>query len=157
MIGLFWNLLLALAWVTLTGSVTAMNLLAGLAFGYLALMVLQRHVPALHGYSRKIPRFAAFLVYFLKELIKSNLKVAYDIATPVWHMKPGVIAFPLVARTDMEILFVSSVISLTPGTLSLDISDDRKTLFIHAMFLQDEEQLRAELRELERRILKVFH
>lgn len=157
MIGLFWNLLLALAWVTLTGSVTAINLLAGLAFGYLALMVLQRHVPALHGYSRKIPRFAAFLMYFLKELIKSNLKVAYDIATPVWHMKPGVIAFPLVARTDMEILFVSSVISLTPGTLSLDISDDRKTLFIHAMFLQDEEQLRAELRELERRILKVFH
>ena len=76
-------------------------------------------------------------------------------ATPVWHMKPGVIAFPLRAETDMEILFVSSVISLTPGTLSLDVSDDRKVLFIHAMFLHDEEQLRNDLRELERRILKV--
>ena len=155
MIGLFWNLLLALAWVTLTGSITAMNLLAGFIFGYVALMVLQTQVPVLKGYSRRIPRLVAFLLYFLKELVKSNLRVAYDIATPVWHMKPGVIAFPLRAETDMEILFVSSVISLTPGTLSLDVSDDRKVLFIHAMFLHDEEQLRNDLRELERRILKV--
>ena len=148
-------LLLALAWVTLTGSITAMNLLAGFIFGYVALMVLQKQVPVLKGYSRRIPRLVAFLLYFLKELVKSNLRVAYDIATPVWHMKPGVIAFPLRAETDMEILFVSSVISLTPGTLSLDVSDDRKVLFIHAMFLHDEEQLRNDLRELERRILKV--
>ena len=155
MIGLFWNLLLALAWVTLTGSITAMNLLAGFIFGYVALMVLQKQVPVLKGYSRRIPRLVAFLLYFLKELVKSNLRVAYDIATPVWHMKPGVIAFPLRAETDMEILFVSSVISLTHGTLSLDVSDDRKVLFIHAMFLHDEEQLRNDLRELERRILKV--
>ena len=147
--------MLALAWVTLTGSITAMNLLAGFIFGYVALMVLQKQVPVLKGYSRRIPRLVAFLLYFLKELVKSNLRVAYDIATPVWHMKPGVIAFPLRAETDMEILFVSSVISLTPGTLSLDVSDDRKVLFIHAMFLHDEEQLRNDLRELERRILKV--
>ena len=66
------------------------------------------------------------------------------------------IAFPLNSETDMEILFVSSVISLTPGTLSLDVSDDRKVLFIHTMFLHDEEQLRDDLRELERRVLKVM-
>ena len=155
MIGLFWNLLLALAWVTLTGSITAMNLLAGFIFGYVALMVLQKQVPVLKGYSRRIPPLAAFLLFFLKEPVKSNPRVAYDIATPVLHMKPGVIAFPPPAETDMEILFVSSVISLTPGTLSLDVSDDRKVLFIHAMFLHDEEQLRNDLRELERRILKV--
>ena len=156
MIGLFWNLLLAMAWVFLTGTITAMNLLAGFFFGYLALMVLQRQVPALQGYSRKLPRFVAFLVFFLKELVKSNIKVAYDVATPVWHMKPGVIAFPLQAETDAEILLVSSFISLTPGTLSLDVSDDRKVLFIHAMFLDDEDQLRKDLRELELRILKMM-
>jgi multicomponent Na+:H+ antiporter subunit E len=155
-IGLFWNLLLALAWVALSGSVTAMNLLAGFFFGYIALMVLQNQIPALKGYSRRIPRVAAFLVYFLRELVKSNLRVAYDVLTPVWHMKPGVIAFPLIANTDMEIMFLSSVISLTPGTLSLDVSEDRRVLFIHAMFLQDEDQLRSDLRELEHRILKIM-
>ncbi|PVY75771.1 multisubunit sodium/proton antiporter MrpE subunit [Tamilnaduibacter salinus] len=156
MIGLFWNLLLALAWVALSGSVTGMNLLAGFLFGYLALMVLQNQIPVLKGYSRRIPRLGAFLVFFLKELVKSNVRVAYDIATPVWYMNPGVIAFPLEARTDMEIMFLSSVISLTPGTLSLDVSDDRRVLFIHAMFLQDEDQLRNDLRELEHRILKIM-
>lgn len=157
MIGLFWNLLLALAWVALSGSVTAMNLLTGFFFGYIALMVLQNQVPVLKGYSRRIPRLMAFLVFFLKELVKSNLRVAYDVSTPVWYMKPGVIAFPLTAKTDMEIMFLSSVISLTPGTLSLDVSDDRRVLFIHAMFLQDEEQLRIDLRELEHRLLKIMH
>jgi multicomponent Na+:H+ antiporter subunit E len=89
-------------------------------------------------------------------LVKANYRVAYDVATPVWYMKPGVIAFRLKARTDVEIVFLSSVISLTPGTLSLDVSDDKKVLFIHAMFLQDEAQLRQDLRELEYRILKIL-
>lgn len=156
MIGFFWNIMLALAWVALSGSFSAMNFLAGFVFGYLALMVLQKQVPVLKGYSRRLPRVVAFIIFFLKELIKANLRVAYDVATPVWYMKPGVIAFELEARTDVEIMFLSSVISLTPGTLSLDVSDDRKVLFIHAMFLQDEEQLRRDLRELERRSLKIM-
>jgi multicomponent Na+:H+ antiporter subunit E len=156
MIGFFWNIMLALAWVGLSGNFSAMNFFAGFLFGYMALMVLQRQVPVLKGYSRRIPRVVGFLIFFIKELVKANVRVAYDVATPVWYMKPGVIAFRLRASTDVEIMFVSSVISLTPGTLSLDVSDDRKVLFIHAMFLQDEEQLRQDLRELEFRILKIL-
>src|SRR5699024_7238650 len=68
------------------------------------------------------------------------------ILTPPWHMKPGVIALPLEARTELEITLVANLISLTPGTLSLDVSDDRKVLYIHAMFLDDEEELRRNLK-----------
>ena len=71
-------------------------------------------------------------------------------------MKPGVIAYEMEAHSDAEIMFLSSFISLTPGTLSLDVSDDRRVLYIHAMFLQDEEQLRKDLKELEFRILKIM-
>lgn len=156
MIGFFWNVTLALAWVALSGSFTGWNLLAGLFFSYLALMVLQRHVPALKGYSRRLPRLLSFTLFFLKELSKANFRVAYDVATPVWHMKPGVIGYELEADTDTEIMLLSSFISLTPGTLSLDVSDDRRVLYIHAMFLQDEEQLRKDLKELEFRLLKVM-
>jgi multicomponent Na+:H+ antiporter subunit E len=156
MIGFFWNIMLALAWVALSGDFSAMNFLAGFFFGYLALMVLQRQVAVLKGYSKRIPRVVGFLIFFVKELVKANFRVAYDVATPVWYMKPGVIAFRLRARTDVEIMFLSSTISLTPGTLSLDVSDDKQVLFIHAMFLQDEEQLRRDLRELEHRILKIL-
>lgn len=156
MIGFFWNVILAILWVSLSGSFSGPNLLAGFFFGYLALMVLQVKVESLHGYSRRIPRLAAFTGYFLKELAKANYRVAYDVATPVWYMKPGVIGIPLDAKTDVEIMILSSMISLTPGTLSLDVTDDRKVLFIHAMFLQDEEELRRDLKELERRILRIM-
>ena len=93
----------------------------------------------------------------LKELVVSNLRVSYDIVTPPWYMKPGVIAMPLKARGDFEIAFVANLISLTPGTLSLDVSDDRRVLYIHAMFLHDEAELRHNLAELERRALELFH
>jgi len=156
MIGFFWNVTLALAWVALSGSFTGWNLFAGLFFGYLALMVLQRHVPALKGYSRRLPRLLSFTAFFLKELLKANFRVAYDVATPVWYMEPGVIGYEMEAHTDTEIMFLSSFISLTPGTLSLDVSDDRRVLYIHAMFLQDEEQLRQDLKELEIRLLKIM-
>lgn len=156
MIGAAWNLLLTLAWVVLTGDFSGLNLLAGLVFGYLALALIQSQVPGLAGYAQRVPRLVLFVGFFIKELVKANLRVAFDIVTPPWHMRPGVIAMPLTARTDFEITFVANLISLTPGTLSLDVSDDRRVLYIHAMFLDDEESLRDGLAEMERRALALF-
>lgn len=156
MIAFMWNLMLALIWVVLTGAFTGYNFLVGFIFGYVALSILQRHISLLNGYSRRLPNLLRFLVFFFVELVKANIKVAFDVLTPVWYMKPGVIALPLEAKTDMEITFVANLISLTPGTLSLDVSDDRRVLFIHAMFLDDEESLRADLKEMEKRALEVL-
>jgi len=156
MIAFMWNLMLALIWVVLTGHFTGYNFLAGFIFGYTALSIVQRHIPVLNGYSRRLPNLLRFIVFFFVELIKANMKVAHDVITPVWYMRPGVIALPLEAKTDMEITFVANLISLTPGTLSLDVSDDRRVLFIHAMFMDDEEGLRADLKEMERRALEVL-
>lgn len=156
MIAFFWNVILALLWVALTGSFSGDNLLVGFFFGYLALTIMQRHVPALRGYSQRLPRFLGFSVFFLKELIVANARVAYDVITPVWYMKPGVIAMDLEAETDIEITLVANLISLTPGTLSLDVSDDRRVLYIHAMFMADEQELRDSLQELQQRILRVL-
>ncbi len=156
MTGFFWNVILALAWVALTGTFSAGNLLAGFFFAYLALALMQRRIPALKGYSQRVPRLLRFAVFFLKELAVANARVAFDVATPVWYMKPGVIAMPLEASTDAEITLLANFISLTPGTLSLDVSDDRKVLYIHAMFASEEAELRESLRELERRILEVL-
>jgi multicomponent Na+:H+ antiporter subunit E len=157
MIGAAWNLLLGFAWVVLTGDFSGRNLLAGLVFGYLALALIQPQVPALKGHAQRLPRVIGFIGFFLKELVVANLKVSFDIVTPPWYMKPGVIAMPLKASNEYEIAFVANLISLTPGTLSLDVSDDRRVLYIHAMFLDDEEELRRGLAELERRALELFH
>ncbi|QFT86039.1 Na(+)/H(+) antiporter subunit E [Halomonas sp. THAF12] len=157
MIGAAWNLMLGVAWVVLTGDFSGGSLFAGLVFGYLVLALIQPQVPALAGYAQRLPRLIRFVGFFLKELVVSNLRVSYDIVTPPWYMRPGVIAMPLKARTEFEIAFVANLISLTPGTLSLDVSDDRRVLYIHAMFLDDEPALTRSLAELERRALELFH
>ncbi|MGD9115245.1 MAG: Na+/H+ antiporter subunit E, partial [Desulfobacterales bacterium] len=64
---------------------------------------------------------------------------------------------PLDARTDVEIMLVANLISLTPGTLSLDLSDDGRVLYIHVMFLDDIEKTRQQIKQgLERRVLEVM-
>ncbi|MFQ3786088.1 Na+/H+ antiporter subunit E [Halomonas sp. A29] len=156
MTGAIWNLLLALAWVILSGDFSGLNLVVGLVFGYITLVLIEPQVDALAGYPGRVPRILGFLGFFVKELVQANLRVGFDILTPPWHMKPGVIAMPLAARTELEITMVANLISLTPGTLSLDVSDDRKVLYIHAMFLDDEEELRRNLKEMECRALELF-
>ena len=156
MTGAIWNLLLGLAWVLLSGDFSGLNLLVGMIFGYIALLLIEPQVDGLKGYPARVPRFIGFLGFFIKELVQANLRVAFDILTPPWHMQPGVIALPLSARTEMEITLVANLISLTPGTLSLDVSDDRKVLYIHAMFLDDEEELRRNLKEMEHSALELF-
>ncbi|TGG93996.1 Na+/H+ antiporter subunit E [Natronospirillum operosum] len=156
MIGFFANVLLALSWTVLSGNLSVLNMIFGFVLGYGALAVLQPGAPILAGYAQRVPRFVIFVFFFIKELIKANVKVAFDVLTPPWHMQPGVIAMPLQARTDLEITMVANLISLTPGTLSLDVSNDRRVLFIHAMFLQDEKTLRDDLHEIERRILQIM-
>jgi multicomponent Na+:H+ antiporter subunit E len=72
-------------------------------------------------------------------------------------MIPGFIAIPLDARTDFEILIVSNLISMTPGTLSMDISPDRKFLYLHVMYIDDLEEIRQTIKsKFESRVLEVL-
>jgi multicomponent Na+:H+ antiporter subunit E len=156
MIGFFWNGLLATCWVFLTGSFEALNYAFGFVVGYLVIALIHRHVPSLKGYPLKLPRVIGLLFFLARELVVSNIKVALDIVTPPLYMKPGVIGYKLSAETDLEITFIANMISLTPGTLCLDVSEDRTTMFVHAMFLNDEEEVRRDLEKLEHRLLLVM-
>ena len=156
MMGFFWNILLAAAWVLMTGSFEFLNYVFGFAIGYTVILLMSRSVSALTDYPRRLPRAIYFLLYLIGELIKSNVKIAFDIITPTFLGKPGVIGIELDARTNLEITLVANLISLTPGTLSLDVSANKKILFVHAMYLINEDAVRAELKHLEQRLLKVM-
>lgn len=151
-----WNIMLALVWAMLTGSFTAGSLVAGFIFGYLVLAFVSRLSGQTTTYSRKIPEVIRFTLFYIWELIQSNLRVAYEVLTPSHHMKPGVIGLPLDATTDAQITMLANLITMTPGTLSLDVSNDRRMLFIHAMYIEDEKALYAELKELERRVISLL-
>jgi multicomponent Na+:H+ antiporter subunit E len=106
---------------------------------------------------KKFFALLSFLAFYLREVILSNLKVAHDVLTPTDYSSPAIIAFPLTAKSDLEILVLANLISMTPGTLSMDVSTDRRTLYIHGMFVNDPEALKRELATtIEARVLKLF-
>lgn len=151
-----WNILLALAWASLTGSFTLLNLGAGFALSYIILLFAQ-HAVGSSAYFVKVRLGVSFVLFLLGELVVSNLRVAYEVITPGHSMQPGVIAVPLDATTDAEITLLANLITLTPGTLSLDVSDDRKVLYVHAMYAGDPEALRREIKDgFERRVLEML-
>ncbi|WP_266205458.1 Na+/H+ antiporter subunit E [Pontibacter kalidii] len=110
------------------------------------------------SYFRKVPKLVYFILFFLKELLIANLRIAYDIMTPNYRLQPTVMAFPLKAQTDLEISILANIIGLTPGTISLDVSEDRKTLYVHTLYLKhgDVEQLKLHIKNgFERMILEL--
>jgi len=150
------NLLLSLAWMALTGQFTPVNLIIGFALGYLLLWIMQRTgKPSV--YFLKGRQVVHFVIFFALEVIKSNIRVAYDVLTPRHRMTPGIVAIPLDAKTDTEITLLANLITLTPGTLSLDVSTDRRVLYVHAMYIEDSDRFRREIKEgLERKLLEVL-
>jgi multicomponent Na+:H+ antiporter subunit E len=151
------NIVLAVIWTGLLGGLSVENMVSGLLVGYLLLWVVTRGHQGHDHYFGKLPRLTGFLFYYLWDLVKSNAVIAYDVLTPTDYMKPGVIGIPLTAETDLEITALANLITMTPGTLSLDVSADRKTLYVHAMYINDPEVLRREIKEnLERRVLELM-
>lgn len=150
------NLLLALAWVALTGHYDAANFFVGLFLGYAALRMTLRS-KSVAAYGARIVAIAGFILFFLKELIMANLRLAYDVLTPRHYMRPGIVAIPLDLKTDLEITVLTTLITLTPGTLSLHVTDDRRTLYIHAMYIDDAEKLIRNIKDgFERRVREVL-
>ncbi len=150
------NLLLALFWVAMSGHFDVLNLLVGFAFGYLILYLLQRVIGRSSYFSRSVVlvRFAGF---YAVEVVRANLRVAHDVVTPTIHAKPGVVAVPLDAETDAEITLLSNLITMTPGSLAVDVADDRSVIYVHSMFLDDPDELRREIKDdLERRVLELL-
>ncbi len=150
------NLLLALAWVALTGQYGAGNFFIGLLLGFVALRITLRGSGS-DAYGYKLKAIAGFGLFFIKELIQANLRVAYDVLTPRHHMRPGIVAIPLDLKTDLEITVLTTLITLTPGTLSLHVTDDRRTLYIHAMYIDDPDHLVRGIKNgFERRVREVL-
>ncbi len=143
---LWLNLTLMALWVASTGVFSYANSALGFLVGFVVLWWLQ---PLLGptAYFRKLPLALWFGGLFLWELLKSNLRVAWDVITPSRFRKPGIVAVPLDAKSDLEIAVLANLITLTPGSLCLDVSEDRCTLYVHAMFVDDPDETRREIKQ----------
>ncbi len=105
----------------------------------------------------RILRFVAFIFYYLKELFLSSLFVAYDIITPKDLSKPGIVEVPVDLKSETAIIAYANLISMTPGSLTMDMSADKKKIYIHAMYLHDKDAFIKKMKgELERKIAEIF-
>jgi multicomponent Na+:H+ antiporter subunit E len=153
------NIILAFIWAAITGSFSFGTVAIGFLLGYIVIWIASPVIDP-DDYHKKLWLIVGLIFFFIKELIVSSLRVAKDVLTPgEFRMKSGVVGVPLTVTSDFEITFLANMISLTPGTLSLDVSEDRKTLFIHAMYIDndDVESVRKEIKAgMENKVIATF-
>lgn len=153
------NLLLALAWAALQGEFRLGHLVVGHVLGYLVLLLLVKGgvLQTRSRYIGKVSLTVALAAFFLWELALANLRLALDVATPGYRMTPGIVAVPLDATGDIEILLLAMLINLTPGSVALDVSEDRRVMYVHVMYFRSAEAARAQIKEgFERRVLQLL-
>ena len=151
-----WNIFLALFWAAMTETFTPVNVVVGFILGYLILWFAQPLIGE-SNYFKKIFQVIGFIAFFFWQLVLSCLRVAYYVVMPLNRMRPAVIAVALDARTDDELLLLTTVVTLTPGSISVSLSDDKKVLYLHAMSVEDPDVLRKEIKNgFERRVIEVL-
>ncbi|ARK29282.1 Na+/H+ antiporter subunit E [Halalkalibacter krulwichiae] len=149
------NIVIALIWAFLQNSYTGVDFLVGYVIGILILFVLRRFLK-FDFYFRRVWAFIKLTLLFFKELIKANIDVIKIILSPKLNIKPGIVAVPTKLETDWELTLLAALVSLTPGTLSMDFSDDNKFIYIHAIHVPDKEEMIKQIQDtFERAILEV--
>lgn len=151
------GLLFVLIWLAISGSYTIANLLFGVIVTCLSLGLIRHQMTRSDTYWQRIPAIISVAFLFMKELALSAWTVAKMVLSPRIDLKPGIFAYPLTVRSDFEITLLANLITLTPGTLSVDVTDDRLTLYVHALDCSDIEANKRSIAEgFERKIMKAF-
>jgi multicomponent Na+:H+ antiporter subunit E len=151
------TLLLALVWLALTAELSVGNAVLGVVVAVVVLR-LSRGLRAESATFRVRPfRLVALIVFLLWEIVLANLRVVVAVLGPRRWLRPAVVAVPLEIERDEAVVLLANMISLTPGTLTIDVSPDRRTLYVHTMFTQSPESLRRDIkRRFEPRVRGVF-
>ncbi|HAT86993.1 MAG TPA: Na+/H+ antiporter subunit E [Rhizobiales bacterium] len=150
------NILLALVWGAISGSFSELNLLFGFVLGMIALFLIREQVGTL-SYLSRVYKVISLIWLFLYELVLSAVRVAKIAMQPKLNIRPGFFIYELKTDRDAEITLLANLITLTPGTLSVDVSDDKKRLFIHAIDIDDIEAMRVDIEQgFERKIMEAL-
>lgn len=154
---LIWNLLLAFLWAAMIEDFSIGSLAIGFALGF-AVLFIARSLFREEGYFRDLAELVGLAGFFVLELVLANIRMAYFVIMPLNRIRPGVIAIPLESMTDTELTVLANLITLTPGTLSVDAWRDpqsgRRVLYVHVMSYRDADEVRNSIkRGFERRVL----
>jgi multicomponent Na+:H+ antiporter subunit E len=151
------GILLALAWAALQGEISLANLAVGYVLGCIILMLLAKGGVVSPHITSRATHAAGLAGFFIWELVLANIRVAADVLKPQTSIQPAVLAIPLDVTTDEGILMLSMLINITPGSVTIDLSEDRRTLYVHVMHMTSADASRREIKEgFERRVKLLF-
>lgn len=149
------NMFLGFMWMFLTITYTPVAFLKGYLFGLLIIFVFRRFFQSRFYLLRVIAVINLFFI-FIKELILANIAVLKVVLKPKLDMKPGIFAFPTVLEKDWEITILANLITLTPGTLTISVSEDNKILYVHAMDMGEvQDEIESIKNSFEKAIMEV--
>jgi len=150
------NISLAIIWCLLQEKFDLPELAIGGVLGYIIIYLhlrilddqkAERPVLSPKAYLVLMAKTIRYLFVFLFEVVKANIDVVKIVLSPKLEMTPGIIAYEMDVKTEAGITLLANSITLTPGTLSVDISEDRKTLYIHALHVEDAEVLKKSIHD----------
>jgi multicomponent Na+:H+ antiporter subunit E len=108
-------------------------------------------------YIRKAWLFFVFLLFYLKEMVKANVQLARDILSPKMHIHPGIVKVHINAKNGRQTLALFNLVTMTPGSLCLDVSDDHSCLYIHGLYVKSHDEFEKEIIDgIEKKMLEVF-
>ena len=149
------NFFLAFVWMFMTVSFSP----AGFAIGFivgLGIIILMRRFFSYRLYTSRIWAVISLILLFFKELLMSSIQVLRIVIKPKMNLKPAIFELETELEQDWEITLLSALITLTPGTLVVGISNDQKRLYIHALDFDDIDEAVNSIKDtFERAILEV--
>ncbi|MFC7320959.1 Na+/H+ antiporter subunit E [Halobacillus campisalis] len=149
------NIIIAVMWMFLSETYNFTTFFVGYLIGILMLVVLQRFIPDTF-YMQRVFSVIKLILLFVRELLLSNIDIVKLVYKPKLDMKPGIFELPIDLKSNWEITLLANLISLTPGTLSLDVSEDYSKIYVHAMDIRDVEASVTEIKEtFEKAIMEV--
>jgi multisubunit Na+/H+ antiporter MnhE subunit len=107
-------------------------------------------------YIKKAYWVLIFIGFYIFSVIKANLYLAWDVLTPEMHMNPGIINIKLELESKSALLLFSNLVSMTPGTLVIDLDPDKNEAAVHVLYLRDEKKIRSDIYEIQCRIKRIF-
>lgn len=154
------NLVLAFSWLVLTGEFTPGNLAIGYIIGYLMLLWADKAASPdspMSRYLHRVPKIISLFFYFLWTVITANFRMARAVLSPLSRLNPAIVAVPLDITDPLGITLLANWITLTPGTLTIEVANDNSTLYVHTFQCPSVDAFRAEIKDsFERRIMELY-
>lgn len=144
-------------WLILWRDISIANLLGGLVLAGVASSGVSAPRGSPRQHSVRPVALAGFVVYFAWKLVEANLVLAREVVTPQNRIHTGIVAVPMRDYSDFVVTIVANAISLTPGTLTLEVRrTPEPVIYVHVLHLHDLDDVRAEVVSMARRAAASF-